>query len=871
MLRKPSLVGGAVALAVLLAGPLTADDGLRLGSNVRPTAQAISLKIDPAQADYSGSTTIELQIDAATSTFRFHSEDTTITSASLTGAEGALDIEHEGGEHSITTVTSAVPLKPGNYSLQLDFESPFNTQAIGLYRMESNGVGYAFTQFEPDDARLAFPGWDEPEFKIPFQVTVAVPEGQIAVSNTPEAGRSTANGWTTFTFQTTKPLPTYLVAIAAGPLETVDMPGLGVPGKIVTVAGQSQFTSLAREMTPPILQALEGYFGRKYPYEKLDFIAIPEYWPGAMEHPGAVTFADRVLILDPDSATLSSRRRLANIIAHELAHQWFGDLVTMQWWDDLWLNESFADWMGDRITHQVFPEFRTDLSTLEAAQGVMSSDASPHQEAIRQPVESTTNLLQSVGLAYDKGKTVISMFEHWMGPEVFRTGVNDYLKANEWGNATAEDLWQALDKASGRKVSQHIDTFISQPGVPLVTVRLLEDGKVSLSQTRFHNHGVEIDPQSWDIPVVLKYPHGDRITTHSVLLTGKEQTVDLGTGVEPAWIFPNAGGLGYYRWSVPNEILTDLAAHAPERLTEGERIGFLGNVGALLSGGLVDGGTYLAALSGFAADPQPMVLSEALDRLDAAESAFVTDDLGDEFEVYVRRLLGPALDRYGVAAKPGEEETVALLRPRLLGWLGETGKDPEVIAWARKTSKAFLEDPRSVDPSLVRVALSLTAHEGDAELFEELRGRFETAQVPALRSAYLSALGEFRDPAIIERALAYNLEGPLRPNELFTISRGVGDSEGGEELIWNWTTDNIQVISERMPPDFRAYLPFIGAGCDEARLKKTEEFFNKPENQAPGMDRTLDRVADGVEQCVALRQREGAAVAKFVEEFAAEP
>jgi alanyl aminopeptidase len=381
---------------------------------------------------------------------------------------------------------------------------------------------------------------------------------------------------------------------------------------------------------------------------------------------------------------------------------------------------------------------------------------------------------------------------------------------------------------------------------------------------------VEVDPLSWNIPVVLKYPHGDRIATQSVLLTGREQTVDLGTGVKPAWIFPNGGGLGYYRWSVSNEILTDLAAHAPDRLTEGERIGFLGNVGALLSGGLVDGGTYLAVLSGFAADPQPMVLSGALDRLDSAEGAFVTDELADEFEVYVRRLLGPALDRYGVAAQQGEEETVALLRPRLLGWLGETGKDPEVIAWAKETTKAFLADPRSVDPSLVRVALSLAVHEGDAELFDELRERFETAQVPALRSAYLSALGQFRDSAIIERALAYTLEGPLRPNELFTIGGGVGDSEGGEDLIWDWTTDNIQVISERMPPDFRAFLPFIGAGCDKARLKKTEEFFSKPENQAPGMDRTLERIADGVEQCVALRQREGAAVARFVEDFAAD-
>ncbi len=868
--RAAGLAGAILALTFSLVPPLAAGDDFRLSHQVVPTAQSIDLRLDPSLDDYRGSTSIQLEVKEPTDSFMLHSEETTITKANLQGAAGAVEVSFADAGQNRTRFTSSQALSPGTYTLDLQFESPYNTQAIGLYRMESEGVGYAFTQFEPDDARLAFPCWDEPEFKIPFTVAISVPEGQLAVSNTPIVEQTTADGWTRFAFAQTKPLPTYLVAIAAGPLETTPMNGLGVPGKIVTVAGQSQYTQLAKEMTPPILRALEEYFGGPYPYEKLDFIAIPEYWPGAMEHPGAVTFADRVLILDPETASLSARRRLARIIAHELAHQWFGDLVTMQWWDDLWLNESFADWMGDRITHQVFPEFRQDLSTLRSAQGVLGSDASPQQRAIRQPVVSTDSLLQSVGLAYNKGKTVIAMFEHWMGPEAFRAGVNHYLAENAWGNATAEDLWKALDEKSGRDVSQHIDTFISQPGVPLVTVEPLAEGRIKLTQRRFANHGVEIEPKQWDIPVGLKFPAGDELATRTVLLTGGETVVDLGTGETPAWIFPNAGGRGYYRWSVPTSMLTDLAARAPELLTDGERIGFLGNLGALMAGGLVDGGTYLEALSGFAADPEPMVISDALGRLDGTENAFVTEELEDEFAVYVQRLLGPAFERYGVEAKPGEAETVALLRPRILGWLGETGQDPRVISWAKETTKAFLNDPRSVDPSLVGVALALAAHDGDEKLFNEFKKRFEEAQVPALRSAYLSALGQFREPGIVDQALAYNLTGPMRPNELFTITTGVGGADNGADLVWDWTTSNLETIAARLPPGYMAYLPFIGSGCSTERLEKTMEFFSHPEHQAPGMDRTMARVAEGVEQCVALRAREGQAVAAYVTSFAAE-
>ena len=278
-----------------------------------------------------------------------------------------------------------------------------------------------------------------------------------------------ADGRRTVAFARTKPLPSYLLALATGPLETVPIPGMSVPGRVVTVKGASGLAGEAVRTTPPLLAALERYFGRPYPYEKLDLIAVPEFWPGAMENPGAITFRDTILLLDARGASAAQREAHVTINAHELAHMWFGDLVTMEWWDDLWLNESFASWMGDKAAEEAFPELRTAVSDVATLQGAMVTDARLSTRAIRQPVSALDNLLQAADtLAYQKGEAVLGMVEAWVGPEAFRKGVLDYLAAHEWKNASAADLWRALGKAAGKDVGGVLATFLDQPGIPLV-------------------------------------------------------------------------------------------------------------------------------------------------------------------------------------------------------------------------------------------------------------------------------------------------------------------------------------------------------------------------------------------------------------------
>src|SRR6185369_11329192 len=331
-----------------------------------------------------------------------------------------------------TTFRGAKPLPPGAYTLDIAFSGPFDTKATGLYHLKARDDWYAFTQFEANDARQAFPCWDEPEFKIPWSLKIEAPAGLVVLGNTPVEKKTEASGRQTVTFQRTPPMPSYLVAFAVGPFEFVDIPGTSVPARVVTPKGQTALAGEAVKMTGPLLTALEAYFKRPYPFPKLDLIAVPEYNYGAMENPGLITFNDRGILLEPNATTDEQRARLAGTITHELAHMWFGDLVTMTWWDDLWLNESFAEWMGNKITDQVYPQYRLPIQEVQDTRRAYGKDDHASTHAMRQRVDETVNLDQMAdALAYQKGQAVLGMVETWTGPEVFRQGVIDYLKAHE--------------------------------------------------------------------------------------------------------------------------------------------------------------------------------------------------------------------------------------------------------------------------------------------------------------------------------------------------------------------------------------------------------------------------------------------------------
>ncbi|MDX1582659.1 MAG: M1 family metallopeptidase, partial [Thermoanaerobaculia bacterium] len=849
----------ALALILILATlPVAAGEWpVRLGETVEPLSQSIDLHLDPEKDGYEGSTRFAIRVDEPLERFRLHAEEMAIGRSSLLGVGTDLDLNVEVLERGEILLHADRTIAPGDYTLEIEFQNDYGTRAVGLYKVTARDESSLFTQFQTADAREAFPIWDEPSFKIPYDLTLTIPAHLDAVSNTAVENVIESKGTKTIHFERTKPLPSYLLAIAVGEFDYVPIEGMSVPGRVVVPEGSAERGRLAAKLTPPILREMESYFGLRYPFEKLDLISVPEFWAAAMENAGAVTFRDTILLVDEENASLGRKRWLAKVIAHELAHMWFGNLVTLEWWNDLWLNESFADWFGDMIVDELFPEYRLGLSELEGVQQTMAFDARPSTGAVRREIDRPDAVLDTVGIAYNKGKAILSMFQSWIGKDRFREGLREYMREQAWGNSTAEEFFDALSSAAGFDIAPSMRTFLDQPSFPLIEVEMLGDGRVRLSQRRFSEAAVAVEPQSWIVPVILTYGHDDTISKQRFVLEDQQMVVDL--GAPPSWMFPDADATAYYRWSVPDDMLLDLVIRSEAIMSDRQRLALVGNVTALLSAGEIDGGTYLEIMHLLASDEDPLVVEQALSSLAGIAEALVTPENRQEFAKYVREMAKPLIDRYGLEPRPGEDELVSELRPTLLVWLGLFGEDSEIRRWARSRLEDFLEDPSSIDPALGWAIVRLAAVDGDRRLFERYREEFESAKDPAVRRRFLLGLGEFGSPELQRRALDYALEGPLRSTEVVALASRIDQDEAAKELRWNWLTENYDRIVEKISPTSIPRIVTAAGGCSEQRLREAERFF-VGKKKMEGTSERLGHVRDAVTACLNLRERELEAV-----------
>ena len=859
----------ATTLLALLAtsAPSLAGGLERLDRSILPTFQTIDLVLDPERTDYTGTVRIELHPTVETDTIRLHSEDLELRTVRLVdrGTGEELPVEHTIDDEVVLTVRADRPLHVGRrLALEIDFANDYGTRSVGLYRVIQDGTAYLSTQFEADEAREAFPCFDQPEFKIAWRMSVETPAGNLAVANTPVARDSVEGGMRSVVFEQTPPLSSYHLAVAVGPWETVEVPGLGVPSRIVVPRGKKHLAQLAVDATTPILADLEAWFGTPYPFRKLDQIAVPEFAYGAMENPGAITYRDDILLLDPTSSSAGQRALQARVIAHELAHQWFGNIVTMEWWDDLWLNEAFADWMADASAHRVFPEYGIELSSLRSTEGTLNTDATAGTFAIRQPAATAEDLLRSAGLAYEKGKRVLGMVESWIGEDAFRNGVRSYIDAHQWSNTQAADLWAALGRASGENVSSVLRSFLDQPGLPLVSVDL--DGEVVvLTQSRYAAPGADLPPQSWEVPIVLKIASGGTVSERRVVLSDTPLRLPLGAPAD--WVFPHAGARGWFRWSVPGPMLARIAEDAADALEPAERVALLGNALALLESGRLEAPRYFELLQDFLGDPETEVLRTALDGMGRVRQPLVTADLEDEWAAHVRTTVGPILARIGIVPRNGEPESIARLRPVLLTWLGHRGQDPGVRDFAGEEARAWLAGGTVRAPDLLGTTLEIAALDGDRDFFDALLGRFETADAPADRGRVLGALGGLEDPRLRDEALAWSLEGPLRPQEVLQVAIGIAGDEAGQDRALDWVVENFPTIRERVPPHYLRFFPGFADGCSRERLERGRSLFADLEldpRLRGAVEERFGRVAESVERCLMLRERHGAAAASWL-------
>jgi len=845
----------AVILGLFLYGSVNAEQ-YRLSKNVIPQDQKVMLTLDPHRDSFAGSTSITLKIKEATATIQLHGVDLTVTQAKV----GELVFTVSSITDGIITLKAAAPLSVGVHLLELAFDGEFNRQSVGLYKSIDQGTPYLFTQFEMSDARRSFPVFDEPNFKIPFQLTIKAPKDEMVVSNTPVLTVREEGDWRIHEFAQTPPIPSYLVAMAVGPFEVLKVDGMSVPGNILTPKGKIGLAEFSAQQTPIILRAMEEYFGTPYVYKKLDQVALPEFPFGAMENAGLVTYREDILLIDPATAAIKDKRRSVSVVAHELAHQWYGNLVTMKWWDDLWLNEAFATWMAAKVVGQLYPEMESDL--LLPQNRVMVSDARLSTKPIRKPVKSEADIMDGLGLSYSKGSAVLSMVERWIGEKKFRKGIRRYMKTYSWGNAEAADLWDALGRASGKDVKSVLKSFTEQSGFPLLSLET--DGRVlTVSQERFANAGVDAPAQLWTLPVSIRYGAGNKQASTSILLSSESRSVKL--KFKPDWIFPDDGGVGYYRWKLSAAKNDQLKANIAV-LSSKEKLAYINNTQSLMLAGKMSAGDMIAALQVFLSDDHPLIVKEALTMITAMKTPFIDDSNEAGWRRLVMNALSPAIERFGMLPKPNENPHVTSLRPDILNALAKDGGDKDIIELARSKTAKFFKDPTSVDTRLAETFLGIAAHYGDETLLEQIKGLLRSVIDPHRRTLLLKSLGLFGPASIHDAAMDMMLDDRVTASDLHYLL--VYNAKRTDRLVrmQSWMFRNFDALSKKSPPFVVPSFPlYLGGACDAASLQKIRTFFSEKAKLVSGMNRSLEKVSERISDCIDLRARELSSVNRYLE------
>jgi cytosol alanyl aminopeptidase len=852
-----------------------APDG-RLPGGVRPLRYVLELEILPELERFRGSVEILIELDRPVDTIWLHGQDLRVSEAVVRPRDAAPGVpaRWEPAADGFAALRLQRELVPGQALVRLQYDAAFNRQLEGLYRVDVGTDSYAFTQMQAISARLAFPGFDEPQHKTPYDVTLVVRREHEAIANTRALQVELLDGGLKrVRFATTEPLPTYLLAWAVGPLDVVQSEP--VPPNAVrqrplalrgaAVRGRGRELAYALAHTAPALAELEAYFGIEYPYDKLDLIAVPDFRAGAMENVGAITFRETRLLLDEKTAPEDQRRAFASILAHELAHMWFGNLVTMSWWDDLWLNEGFATWMASRVVERLYPENRAALATLARVHSAMDRDSLLSARQIRQPIESEHDIENAFdAITYRKGGALLAMSERWLGAEAFRRGLGLYMQRHRFGNATSDDLTAALGEAAGRDVTGPFRSFLMQPGVPLVELELQCAGASSLllRQRRFQPAGsASSAPALWQVPVCVRYEAGGVLREGCTLLSGEHGVLELEAEGCPAWVLPNADGAGYYRWSLPPGELAALLEKGWPQLGEPERLSVADSIAAAFDSARMPAADVFAALQRFAAEPSVAVASAPMGLLRAAREELADEATRPRVEAFVRRLYGPVARRLGwepCAGCPEDGET-KLLRARVLEFLIETGRDEALRAEAAERGRRLAGlgaggamNPEAVASELAAIALAAAVEEGGAEVFDALLQRLQQTEDALLRSNLLEGLGAARPPELAGRALALTLDGRLRVNEqLVPLAEQMARPET-REAAWQWLQQSFDAVQERVGPRMAVRtIHLAGRFCDEARARAVEAFFGPRVQQISGGPRALANTLESIRLCAA--------------------
>jgi len=755
------------------------------------------------------------------------------------------------------------PLPAGPATIHISYAGILNSEMRGLYLgKDSEGRKYAASQFESTDARRAFPSFDEPDYKATFDITAITDKTMVAMSNQKVISDTPGPGDKhTVKFATTVKMSSYLAALVVGNFEYVEGEADGIPIRVYSTPGKKEMGRFALDVAEHVLSYYDKYFGIKYPYGKLDLIGLPDFSAGAMENTGCITFREVILLIDEQHGSVDLKKEIASVIAHEMAHQWFGDLVTMKWWDDIWLNEGFATWMETKPLQKWKPEWNYDLDNANETTATLTVDALATTRPIQQPAETPAEIGELFdGIAYGKAASVLRMLESYLGEETFRAGVNAYLKEHEYANATADDFWDTLARTSRKPVDKIMPTWVKQPGAPVVNVKTQCSGdstNVTLTQQRYYSDRAKFEApndQLWQIPLCLKgsanVGSANTVSAKCELMTRKEESFTL-PGCS-TWVLANAGATGYFRTGYQRDAVHALASDVESKLSPAERIALESDVWGLMRVGRLPVGDYLAVAQGLQSDGHSAVMESALEGLNFIGQYLTDDGDRDAYRAWLRQYLTPAINEVGWEAKPGESEERRTLRAHLIGALGYDARDPQALANARKVADRALADPSSVDSEQAGDAFELAALNGDAGFYDKVLAGLKNPRTPEEYYVYLYTLSEFRDPALLHRTLDLAISSDVRSQDAVRLITAVMRNPAGEKLAWNFIQSHWEAITKSGDPSADAeVVDSARAFCDAGMLDQALQFFSA--HKIEGAERTYKQSIERIHNCVDLK------------------
>jgi puromycin-sensitive aminopeptidase len=741
----------------------------------------------------------------------------------------------------------------------------------GLRGLYPAGDRVAITQFEAADARRVFPCFDEPGFKAPWRIALEVEPGVVALSNGSPIGEEKTASGRLVAFSPTPPLPTYLVALVVGRLEALPPVSVrGIPIRTWAVPEKLALTGFGQDVAVEVLPRLEDYFGVPYGFGKLDQVGVPEFEAGAMENAGLVTYREVALLLDPATASLAQKKRVAEVITHELAHQWFGNWVTMSWWDDLWLNEAFATWMAYKIVDVWKADWRVWLDFDQGKAAALHLDALRSTHPIHAEVRNVDEAGEAFDLiTYEKGGAVLRMIEGYLGEERFRDGIRVYMKRHAKANAVADDLWTALGETSREPVVELANRWIRQPGHPLVEVER-RGRTLQLAQNRFFSEPEARDAEgaSWSVPMVLRYADAGGTRTHRVLLGDRTATVEVPGEGEVEWLCANAGATGFYRVAYDPAALRALTAGLPA-LEPAERITLLADEWALVRAGRREIGPFLDLCAAFGSEDDYAVLDELVGRLAYVEHRLVAERDRPRLQAFVARLLAPQLAATGWDAARAEPDPARLRRAAAVRAVGGVARVPGAIREATARLDRWLAgEKEALEANLHEIAVHLTARGGDGARFDAFRRLFERETDPSFRRRYLLALASFEDAALAERGIALAFEADAVPlQDLAAFLGALLGNRAARDAFWERLRREWDAIHGRLqnaPMLLRRVVEAMAQLVERRHLDEAAAFLAA--RPMPEAQQAVAQTLEKLRQDVALRERTQAAIARWLDE-----